>query len=108
MLIDKLEEMEQEFAAQVEMLVDDKMDLVHTVDLGIDRRASPMLHVSEDAIAVHKRCDRLLQYYGGFEYVNEDHRKVLGDYVFYLADDERVAGHLASYYQPDREQAGEQ
>ena len=33
----------------------------------------------------------------GFEYVDEEHVLAIGDYVFYHAEDERVAGHLSEY-----------
>jgi hypothetical protein len=35
--------------------------------------------------------------YGGGEYVNKDDVSEIGDYVFYSADDSRVAGWLGLY-----------
>lgn len=74
-------------------------------NIGLDPRSAYTLYVSGEAIAVPKSCDRTLQYYGGFEYVDKEYRKELGDYVFYLADDDRVMGHIEQYYDSKREDA---
>jgi hypothetical protein len=62
-------------------------------DLGLDGRAAYRLYVDRDhtCIAVDKRNDRTLQYYGCFEYVDTDFRRELGNWVFYFAEDDRVA-----------------
>jgi hypothetical protein len=44
-----------------------------------------------------------MQYYGGFEYVYKEYRHEMGDYVFYLAEDDRVGGHIDSYYEQKEE-----
>lgn len=62
--------------------------------LGLDVRAAHVLFVGDDWIAVGKSEDRNLQYYGGFEYVDKEHRTEIGDYVFYSAESDRVRGHL--------------
>lgn len=74
--------------------------------LGLDIRAGYTLYVSDDAIAVEKRNDRTLQYYGGFEYVDEECRTEAGEYVFYFNEDERVADCLDAYeeYKADTEE----
>lgn len=61
---------------------------------GLDNRAGYRLWISEDGIAVQKRNDGTLQYYGGFEYVDKEYRTEIGDYVLYHCDDERVQGHI--------------
>lgn len=66
-------------------------------DLGLDRRAAYRLFITDDVIAVTKDGDRSLQYYGGFEYVDPEYRRELGSWVFYSAEDDRVAGHLDRY-----------
>lgn len=67
--------------------------------LGLDERATyGGLYVdvqNEEFIACKASDDRVLQYYGGFEYIDKQYRKELGVYVFYLTepDDEgRVNG----------------
>ena len=59
-------------------------------NVGLDERASKKMYIGEDFIAVKKINDRTLQYYGGFEYVSQDCRAEMGDYVFYYGDDSRV------------------
>lgn len=81
---------------------------VQAEDLRLDRRSAYRLYVypGGDCIAVPKRDDRNLQYYGGFEYVDDDARKEMGEWVFYFSDDERVREHL-DYYFERNEQAEE-
>ena len=63
--------------------------------LGLDDRAGRGLKViRSEAIACPIYEDRMLQYYGGFEWVHKDFRRVIGQWVFYDANDIRVAGHL--------------
>jgi hypothetical protein len=65
-------------------------------DLGLDSRAAYRLYVDRDhtCIAVDKRNDRTLQYYGGFEYIDKDHRREMGNWVFYFNESDRVADAL--------------
>lgn len=68
--------------------------------LGLDQRSASKVYVNRDCIAVRKgENDRLLQYYGGFEYVDKSSRKEVGDYVFYVDTDSRVEGHLNIFYE---------
>lgn len=66
-------------------------------DLGLDERVGRLYTDGFDGIVVHKEADRRLQYYGGFEYIDEYHRQELGDYVFYMAGDDRVEDCLAIF-----------
>jgi hypothetical protein len=89
----------QEIADAAQALADEMTEGVFTVqaaDLGLDPRAGYKLLVDDDRtyIAVHINEDRILQYYGGFEYVGKEYRLELGDLVFYSADNDRVAEHL--------------
>jgi hypothetical protein len=79
------------------------MEYTSPDSMGLDRRAGYRLWINEDCIVVDKANDRVLQYYGGFEYVDSEYRIEMGDYVIYLADDERVQGHIDTYYQRDEE-----
>lgn len=55
--------------------------------LGLDRRCGEVI-VGETWIAT---CDpRTLDYYGGFEYIDPEHRLTLGDTVFYSRGAEMV------------------
>ncbi len=76
-----------------------QMEEVQAKQLGLDSRAFwGYAYVDKSAIAVIKEQDRSLQYYGGFEYVDKDYRREVGDYVFYLAEDDRVREHLDRFF----------
>lgn len=81
-----------------------QMSEVQAKELGLDPRAFwGYAFVDETAIVVIKEQDRSLQYYGGFEYVDEAYRREVGDYVFYLAEDNRVRRHIERFMTIDEE-----
>jgi hypothetical protein len=83
--------------------VNDNLEQIRADKAGLDARCG-RIWVCLDCIAVEKGNDRTLDYYGGFEYVDKEYRTNLGDWVFYSAEDERVAGHLAEYYSTQEEE----
>jgi len=106
-LYDKLNSLQWEINEKVEAIIDEMRE-VKPEELHLDNRSAYRLYVDEEYIAVQKGSDlRTLRYYGGFEYVSEEYVQELGDYVFYHAEDERVAGHLGEYFQAqeDKENA---
>lgn len=64
---------------------------------GLDRRAGYKLFITEDVIACRMSDDKSLQYYGGFEYVGQEYRSVMGGYAFYDGEDERVQEHIQKW-----------
>jgi hypothetical protein len=67
-------------------------------DLGLDERAGNRFYTDgEDGIIVDREADRILQYFGGFEYVDKYYREEIGNYVFYLTGDNRVDECLENY-----------
>lgn len=68
----------------------DELTEVLPEDLGLDRRAAYRLYVGGDVIAVPLSDDRVLRYYGGFEYVEDEYRLQIGKWVFYSSEAERV------------------
>jgi len=66
---------------------------VQAEQLGLDSRAG-MVWVCDDAIVVEKYSAGRLDYYGGFEYVDEIYKEQLGAWVIYYGEDERVREHL--------------
>ena len=83
-----------------------KFDEFTAEDLGLDSRAAYRLYVDADhtCIAVDKRNDRVLQYYGGFEYVDKDFRREMGNWVFYFAEDHLVASALENLEEVSKEE----
>ena len=100
---DSVYDMTEAIVEVVERNVRDNFEMVSADRLGLDIRAGYKLFVNEDAIAVAKHNDRTLQYYGGFEYVDSECRVEMGDFVFYMCDDERVREHIETYYSETKE-----
>jgi hypothetical protein len=98
----KLYSLMNEINGKIEELIDEEFRLVKPQDVGLESRAGYTLFINEDFIAVTKSNRNALDYYGGFEYVGEENVTVLGGYVFYSADDERVQGHLDEFFHPER------
>ena len=97
-LYDKLNSLQWEINQKVEAIIDEEFREVTPKEVGLDSRAGYRLLINEDYIAVSKSDRRSLDYYGGFEYVDEENVTVLGDFVFYSADDERVQDHLDEFF----------
>ena len=93
-----LRELLSEMNSKVEGLIDEEFREVTPKEIGLDSRAGYRFFINEDYIAVSRGNRRSLDYYGGFEYVDEEHVTVLGDMVFYSADDERVQDHLNEFF----------
>ncbi len=82
-------------------LVDEVQDLVErqvagmrrvsATELGLDQRCG-FAYVDEDmqAIVVDDARARSFNYYGGFEYIADEDKRTLGDYVVYLDTSDRV------------------
>ena len=82
-----------------------QMTEVTATQLGLDSRAFwGYAFVDDSAIVVIKEQTRTLDYYGGFEYVDKEYRREVGDYVFYLAEDDRVRRHIDRYFGREEEE----
>ena len=101
-LYDKLNSLQWEINEKVEAIIDDMRE-VRPADLGLDKRCAYQLFIDEEYIAIQKADLKNLRYYGGFEYVSEEYVLELGEYVFYNAEDGRVAGHLSEYFNDQEE-----
>ncbi len=63
---------------------------VKPAQLGLDPRAGYRMYVNEEAVAVRTTDIGPLNYYGGFEYVDNNNIKVLGGYTFFMSDETRI------------------
>lgn len=99
-----LYELMREINAKVEELINEEFREVRPEDVGLDVRSGYFIFINEDYIAVRKDDRRILEYYGGFEYVDEEDVTELGDFVFYSADDERVQDHLNEFFMEKEEE----
>ena len=93
-----------EINTKVDRLINDEFREVSPQELGLDPRAGYHLFINEEYIAVGNGNRRSLDYYGGFEYVDEEHVTVLGEYIFYSADCERIQRHLDNVFNPEKEE----
>lgn len=75
---------------KVRYYIQHNMEEARASELGLDQRAGYIFHVDDKTIAVPKYEDSTLQYYGGFEYINKEFRKEVGDYVFYFVDESKT------------------
>lgn len=96
-------DMVDEFNDVAERTVRETMEQCNASDLGLDIRAGYRLYVNEDCIAV-EGDGHLLDYYGGFEYVDKDYIRVVGDWKFYFADDDRVRGCIEEYFERQKDE----
>lgn len=90
------------------------MDLVDEVQDLVERQVQGMRWVSASELGLDPRCGRAYvddnldcivvdagnargyDYYGGFEYIDAEDKRVLGDYVIYLDTSDRVRDALES------------
>ena len=85
-MMDLLDEVEDQVERQVQ-----GMRRVSATELGLDQRCG-RAYVDEDmqAIVVDSGNARSYDYYGGFEYIDDEDKRQLGDYVVYLDSSDRV------------------
>jgi hypothetical protein len=93
------------FNVEITNFVSKEMTKVNAEDIGIDARCGS-LFIDHDTIAVRKCNDGTLQYYGGFEYVDKEYRREVGDWVFYFSEDSRVWGHIDRWAGEENKEEG--
>lgn len=64
--------------------------------LGFESRVGKV-YISADAMAIHINNRRNLEFYGEFEYIDEEHKTRVGDYIFYSGESERVRACLERF-----------
>lgn len=76
----------------VEQYIEENFHSVSAEDCGLDPRAAYQLFVNDQAVVCDRNAIGRLDYYGGFEYVDQESRVQVGDYVFFFRDgcDDRV------------------
>ena len=76
------------------------MRRVRASELGLDDRCG-RAYVDEDCIVVESGNARSFNYYGGFEYISDEDKRTLGDYVVYLNTANRVQEALECLMEKD-------
>ena len=95
------------------------MDLADEVQDMVERQVMGMRRVSATALGLDQRCGfayvdeamecivvddaraRSFNYYGGFEYISDEDKRTLGDYVIYFNTCDRVSSALESLMEKD-------
>jgi len=96
-----------ELQEQIEQMVDQYFEdssaiRVSAEAVGLDARAG-YVFISTEEGWIASRNTRSLDYYGGFEYISEEHKVTVGEITFYSNDHSRVADAL-EYYEALQEQ----
>ena len=78
------------------------MRRVSATELGLDQRCG-FAYVDDnmEAIVVDDARARSFNYYCGFEYISDEDKRTLGDYVIYFNTCDRVRGALESLMEKD-------
>jgi hypothetical protein len=78
------------------------MRRVSAVELGLDIRCGSA-YVDEDmeSIVVESSNERSYNYYGGFEYIDDEDKRMLGDYTVFLDTSDRVRDALECLMEKD-------
>jgi hypothetical protein len=78
------------------------MRRVSATELGLDQRCG-FAYVDEamECIVVDDSRARSFNYYGGFEYISDEDKRVLGDYVIYFNSNDRVSDALECLMEKD-------
>ena len=93
----------------VEDYIQDNTVNVTADKLGLDIRAGYSLFIDTDSNVIGVRASnvRMLDYYGGFEYIDGRNREAIGDYVFFTCGSERVQD-CFDYYNETNETEGDE
>jgi hypothetical protein len=96
-MIDLLDEVQDLVERQVA-----GMRRVSATELGLDQRCGrAYVDDNMEYIVVDSGNARSYNYYGGFEYIDDEDKRTLGDYVVYLNTSERVSDALESLMERD-------
>ena len=90
-----------ELQEQIECMVDQYFEdasaqRVSAEAVGLDHRAG-YVFISTEEGWIASRNTRSLDYYGGFEYISEEHKVIVGEITFYSSDHSRVADAIEYY-----------
>jgi hypothetical protein len=104
-----IQELIDDIEAQVEAFFND-VDWVSAEEVGLDKRCGRIM-IGENFVATDNA--RILDYYGGFEYVeqrNKENVKILGQYKVYFSEneDDRVGRVIQRWKDKDDSQEDEE
>ena len=80
---------------------------VSSIELGLDARCGRAYVGENNDCIVVEGDGHMFNYYGGFEYIADEDKRVLGDYVFYLDTSDRVQDCFDHLNEADSESDGQ-
>ena len=96
----------------------DTLEMIDEIQYQVERHVQGLRRVTANELGLDIRCGRAyvgenmdcivvegdghsFNYYGGFEYIADEDKRVLGDYVFYLDTSDRVREALENLMEKD-------
>ena len=96
-MLDLLDEVQDLMERQIQ-----GMRVVNATELGLDIRCGrAYVDDNMEYIVVDKGNARSYNYYGGFEYIDDEDKREMGDYVIYLNTCDRVSEALENLMEKD-------
>ncbi len=80
----------------VEAKIEAEFHLTSATELGLSKQSVYKIWANSTGVIIRKSEMNAFNYYSGAEYVDTRYVSVIGDYVFYSSDDDRVAGWIDS------------
>ena len=97
-----------ELQEQIEQMVDQYFEdsgaqRVSAEAVGLDHRAG-YVFISTEEGWIASRNTRSLEYYGGFEYIGEEYKVIVGATTFYSSDHSRVSDAIEHYEEQQQQE----
>ncbi len=96
----------------------DTLEMIDEIQYAVERHVQGLRRVSANDLGLDMRCGRAyvgenldciiedgdarsFNYYGGFEYIDDEDKRTLGDYTFFLDTSDRVREALETLMEKD-------
>ena len=96
----------------------DTLEMIDEIQYAVERHVQGLRRVSANDLGLDMRCSRAyvgenldciivdgdarsFNYYGGFEYIDDEDKRTLGDYTFFLDTSDRVREALETLMEKD-------
>lgn len=101
-------ELTDHFAEVIDTYIICHCSAVNAADIGLDYRCgSAFIPPSMDAVIVKDSHLRTYRYYGGFEYIDEEHVTKLGEYTIFSEESNRVYDCLRTFEAKENQEENE-
>ena len=87
---DSIYELNDDIAKKVQAFIDEHGQEVEPESVGLDTRVGTLIVIENEGVMVEKHRANDIEYYGGFEYIDDEDKSEVGDYVLYSIEASRV------------------